>query len=278
MKKLFGPISILAALLCLIVSVAVAAGAYLIGHSLHPVYQSSGTIRVAVPSQGGIGDPQVTASNDLATQYAQLVGSAPVEALTAKSLSVTPSSLDGKLSGGTVAAQNLVQVSATASSKAVAQQRATAAVRATQVYLTGITRLQGAEYTAALRRGILADQLPGWISKGLPSGRKGLSASQLANAVAGQRAQTLTQGVRDAAGNEPTFQVVDTATGASQTSPKPSLYALVAFVVALLITLRIAFVLSRPDPWVPPADWNSTGPTRSFSNAPDGEVATHTPH
>jgi len=240
MRKLFGPITIRAALLCLVVSLVAAGVAYGVGHSLQSVYQSSGTIRIALPSQGGLSDPIVTASNDLATQYAQLVDTPPVRALTAASLGVSPASLDGKLSGGTISAQNLLQVTATASSSATAQSRAKAAVSAVQSYLSGLTTVQNAQYLVALKRGLNAAPL---LEQGLRIGR--LGSGQLAVTVAGLRSQVLNQGVRDAAGNQPSFQVIDPGTSASITYPKPSLYALVAFVVVLLISLRVAFVASR---------------------------------
>ena len=52
--------------------------------------------------------------------------------------------------------------------------------------------------------------------------------------------------VLDAAGNQPVFQVVDPSTAATLTSPRPKLYALVALVVALVLTGRVAFIMSRP--------------------------------
>ena len=113
MRNLFGPITLKAALLCLVVSIVAGGVAYGIGHSLQSVYQASGTIRIALPSQGGLSDPVVIASNDLATQYAQLVDTPQVRALAAASLAVAPASLDGKLSGSTVSAQNLLKVTAT---------------------------------------------------------------------------------------------------------------------------------------------------------------------
>jgi capsular polysaccharide biosynthesis protein len=240
MRNLFGPITIKAALLCLVVSLVAGGVAYGVGHSLQSVYQSSGSIRIALPSQGGLSDPDVIAANDLATQYAQLVDTAPVRALTAASLAVAPASLDGKLSGSTVSAQNLLKVTATASSSVTAQARAKAAVSAVQRYLNGLTAVQNAKYLASLKQGLNATPL---LEQRLRIGV--LGTGQLSVTVAGLRSEVLNQGVRDAAGNQPSFQVVDPGTGANVTYPKPSLYALVAFVVVLLVSLRIAFVASR---------------------------------
>ena len=63
---------------------------YGIGHHLPAVYTASGTLRVATATQSGIADSNVTAQNDLASQYAQLVGSSSVVAMAAKTLGVRP--------------------------------------------------------------------------------------------------------------------------------------------------------------------------------------------
>jgi capsular polysaccharide biosynthesis protein len=240
-RGLIGPISIVAAVACLAVSALAAAVAYGVGHQLHAVYQSSGTIRIGIPSQNGISDPNVTAANDLATQYAQLVGSDQVKTQTAQALNVPSNSLNGKLSGSTVAAQNLLQVTASGDSATQAHDRATAAVAVVQVFLSGVTARQSGQYLAAVKKALGA---PPRVSA--PPHSPPGAAAQAALSQATARQTLLDQAARDAAGNQPDFQVVDAAGSAKQTSPKPKLYALVAFVVTLLITGRLAFVLSRP--------------------------------
>jgi capsular polysaccharide biosynthesis protein len=232
-----------AIVLCAVVSVAAAAVAYAIGNSLHRVYQSSGTIRVGVPTQAGIDDPVVLAENDIATQDAQLVGSDPVKALAAKTLGVSPGSLDGKLSGSTVGAQNLIQVTASGSSREQAQARAGAAVGALEQYLNRMSAQQSAQYLRSLHNGVNGTALGANVPSGtsLSSGDR----RQLAISAAGQRDQLLAQGVHDATGNRPNFQVVDAGTSASLTSPQPKLYALVALLVALIVTGRVAFMAAR---------------------------------
>jgi capsular polysaccharide biosynthesis protein len=232
LNNLLGPLQARAVGLCVIVSVLVAAAAYGIGHALPKTYQSSGEIRIGVPSQSGLQDPNVTAANDLATQYAQLVGTSSVRALTAKALGVTPSSLSGKLSGATVAAQNIVQVAATGDSSAQATARAVAALQATKGFLGGLTRAQNAEYLSNVDAGLKS-----------MNNATALSASPgTGAAVGGARVQLIGQAYRDAAGNQPSFQIVDTASSGAETSPRPKLYALVAFIVALIVTGRVAFV------------------------------------
>jgi hypothetical protein len=232
-----------AIVVCAVVSITAAAVAYAIGTSLHRVYQSSGTIRVGVPTQGGIDDPVVLAENDIATQDAQLVGSDPVKLLAARSLGASPGSLDGKLSGSTVGAQNLIQVTASAGSRAQAEARARAGVQALGQYLSRLTTQQNSEYLSALQRGLGG----GTTRAATPSGTTLGAADrrQLAINDAGQRDQLLAQGIHDASGNKPSFQVVDAGTSAELTSPQPKLYALVALVVALIVAGRVAFVVAR---------------------------------
>jgi capsular polysaccharide biosynthesis protein len=226
-----GPITLTAAALCLILSVVIAAAAYGIGLALPKIYQSSGKIRVAVPTQGGLQDPSVTAANDLATQYAQLVDTPSVRDLTAQALGVTPSSLSGKLAGATVSAQNIIQVTATADSSGQATTRAAAAVEAVRGFLSGLTHAQNAEYLANVDRAL----------KSMNTATALLKSPATGAAVGSARVQLIGQAYRDQAGNQPTFQVVDMAGSASQTSPQPKLYALVAFIVALIVGSRIAF-------------------------------------
>jgi capsular polysaccharide biosynthesis protein len=227
--------------LCLVISVLVAAIAYGVGHSLTATYQASGTIRVSVPSENGTSDPDVTAANDLATQYVQLVNSTPVEELASKRLGVPAVDLSGQISGSAVAAQNLLQVTASGSTPSEAVARAQAAVQAVKAYLTSLSSQTGQQYLNSIRTA-LASELGGRGSGAKGAGSSALAASSIASA----RAQVLAQGVRDMAGNTPSFQIIDPTGSATETAPKPKLYALIAFIVALLISGRIAFMLRRP--------------------------------
>lgn len=237
-----------AALIALAVSLVVAAIAYLVGQALTPTYQSYGLIRVALASQGGINDPVVTAANDTATQYAQLASSAPVAALTASKLGIPASDLSNAITGSTVAAQNLVQVTVTGPSAASAQTRAAAASTSLQRYISGLNAADSAQYVARVQASLsLVNQSVQALTARLATDSPAQRASDttLLQSFDSQREQLLGQVARDAASNEPSLQVVDSSTPATVTSPKPALYALVAFVVAAIITGRVAFVLSR---------------------------------
>jgi hypothetical protein len=237
---------LLGGLACLIVSVAVAAIAYGVGKHLPATYQSSGLIRIGISPQGGISDPIVTAANDTATQYAQLASSQPVQRLAAGTLRVPVSSLDGKVSGSTLGAQNLVQVTASASTPSTAVARAAATSFALERYLTRLNSQQSAQYVAGVQGSLTqVNQEISAITSRLPRETAGQASTDtiLLESLNGQRDQLLGQVARDAASNQPTLQVVNASSSASEVTPQPKLYALVAFVVALIITGRVAFVL-----------------------------------
>jgi capsular polysaccharide biosynthesis protein len=247
-ERASGSISAKAALICLVISLAVAAIAYGVGRLLPATYQSTGLIRVAVASQGGINDPVVTAANDTATQYAQLASSEPVATLAASRLGIPASSLSGSINGSTVSAQNLVQISATADSAAAAVARASAASVALQRYVTGLNARESAQYVARVQQSLTAvnQQIRALTGRlATDSSSQAQSDTAVLQSLESQQAQLLGDVARDAASSQPSLQVVQPAAPATVLSPKPKLYALVAFVVALIITGRAAFVLSR---------------------------------
>jgi capsular polysaccharide biosynthesis protein len=245
MKTLGIPISLKALVVCLCVAAIAAGGAYGVGKSLTPVYQSTSTIRVTAHQQGGLNDPVITASNDLAAEYAQLVSSDQIRALTAKALGVTVASINGKLSGSTVNAQNLLQVTATADSASAAVARAAAAGRVVHTYINALVQQQSIQYLASVHRGVSNDMRKQSVIGISPVGVPG---EQLAAQLANGRAQVVGEAVRDAASNQPVLQLIDLGTGASETSPQPKLYAVVALIIALVLTLRLAFVLEHAKP------------------------------
>lgn len=243
-----GPVSLRAAAVCVVVSIAIGALAYVVGTLLPSTYQSNGLIRVAVPSQQGISDPVVTAANDTASQYAVLASSAPVQAAAASKLGVPASTLDGAISGSTVSAQNIVQVTATGHSAAVAQARAAAASAALANYVTGLNSAAGNRYVSQAEDGLgRLNQTLQAITGRLGSDRPARRAADMLmiETLTSERDQLLGQISRDAASNQPTLQVVAYSSSPTLSSPKPKLYAVVAFVVALIVAGRIAFVLAR---------------------------------
>ncbi|MCW2985408.1 MAG: hypothetical protein JWR63_2978 [Conexibacter sp.] len=226
-----------------VVAVVVAAVVYIVSDGVSPKYSSSSTLIVSVNGGSGLSDVSVTASNDLASQYAQLANSAPVLRAAEKRLKAPAGSLDGKLSGSTVSAQNIIKVSASAGAPGAAQQRADAATEALISYVTRINAKSATRYAAAVtfRLRPIDKQIAAVekrISKGSAESRRNASVV-LANLVA-QRQQVQSTIAQNAAGSQPNLQAVTPATAGAKTSPKPELYALVALVIVLLIGGRIA--------------------------------------
>lgn len=230
-------------LVVLVVGVALAAVVYAVSGTISPTYSSSSTMIVNVNGGSGITDVSVSAANDLASQYAQLANSAPVTHRAEKALGVPAGSLDGKLAGSTVSAQNIIKVTATAGAAAAAQARANAAADALVNYVTAINAKQATKYAAAVtfRLKPIDKQIAAVerrISHGSADARRNASVV-LANLVT-QRQQVQSTIAQNAAGSQPNLQKVTPATGGSKTSPKPGLYALVALIIVLLIGGRIA--------------------------------------
>ncbi len=246
--------AIKAAAVALIVSLLVAAAVDLGTRHLPARYQANAIFRVGVPNQQGVNDSVVTAGNDLATQYAQLADSSPVIDGTAAALKEPASTLSGEISGGTVGAQNLVQVTARAATAAEASARAAAAIRTMLAYLVQIDTQQGATYARNASKYLAPinqtlTNLSARVRTDRPSQRA--TDSVVLATLLEQRQQALASLATDAAAGEPTLQLISTGSGASQVSPRPTLYALIAFVVVLLISCRVAFLYVERAPRAP---------------------------
>lgn len=212
-------------------AVIVAAIAYEVGKGISTTFTSTGSIRIGLASEGGVSDPDVTAANDLASQYAQLVSSAAVQHKTAQRLGVSSSELNGSLSGSTLAAQNILVITASAGTAAQSRARATAATSVMQTYLETLEATVSQRYLTRIGDGLA--KLGATTGRGRPPGTTA--------ALVQAKAQALASGARDAAANTPVFQIVSEDAVATQTQPKPKLYALIALVLGLIVFGRLAF-------------------------------------
>jgi capsular polysaccharide biosynthesis protein len=239
----------LLALPLIVAPVAVAVAVYAISSRTTPTYEASSTLRIV--AQGGLSDQLVTASNDLASQYAQLADAPPVIARAARALHVRASELGGKVSGGTVAAQNLISIAARADSQAAAVRRSQAVAIGFIDYASTLNERQANVYARSVR-----DRLKP-LDAQIATARKLLngggtsqqnSASLLYSNLLVQRQQLLASLAQDAAASQPGVQLVAPAATASKVQPKPELYALVAFVAAALVAARIGYLTFRRRP------------------------------
>lgn len=231
-------------------AVAAGIGTYFGSGSIPKSYEASAVVSVtSAPVSGGMSDA-VRASNDLASQYAQLVDSAPVLARAKAALGSDGGGLAGDVAAGTVAGQNLVSIRVDAGSRGAAQRRANAVAEAFVAYITGVNRARAEalitsvkEQLAANAAAVTAQQL-----KVLQSLAKGTAArtdiAGLLGTLGSQRQQLLADLVQNAAAAQPTVEVAVPADPGKKTQPRPVLYAVVAFFVAALVVGE-GFVLAR---------------------------------
>ncbi len=234
------------ALIVLVLALLVAAAVYEISNRAPARYQSSATVRVSVQTTSGISDPAVTAANDLASQFAQLASSTPVVDYAAALLGVPAKDLEGNITAGTVAAQNLVRVTATGSGPAQAQARATAVAKAFVVYLDRIDAQQVSRYQKAITSKL------GPLTREIEAARKRLGSSNpetqrnatvLLSGLLGQQQTVLSSVAQSSAAAQPSLQLVSPGGTATKASPKPTLYAAIGFLATLLLLGRFLYVV-----------------------------------
>ncbi|HZO36455.1 MAG TPA: oligosaccharide flippase family protein [Solirubrobacteraceae bacterium] len=235
----------------------VAGAVYAASGRLTPTYESTSTLRVQIQGQNGGSDQAVKASNDLAAQYAQLVDVGAVKRIAARKLNVPASELDGHVSSGTVAAQNLMTITASSEDGQQAVVRAKALTSAFRSYAHKLAGVQAATYVSAVNRRLAPlDKRIAEVEETLLIGNvdQQQAAAQLRANLITQRQQTVASAAQDAVAAQPNVQLVGMAASAAKVSPKPKLYAFVAFIATLLIVARIAFVLvrRREPPAAPP--------------------------
>jgi capsular polysaccharide biosynthesis protein len=231
-----------------LVPVAIAVAVYSVSSRIAPTYEASSTLRIVAQGQSGISDQSVLASNDLASQYAQLGDAPPVIRRAAKVLNVSRDDLDGQVSAGTVAAQNLIKISARAGDGPTAVRRTDAVALAFVEYVSGLNERQANAYSSSVQRRLrpLDDELAAArrvLNRGTPSQRNS-SALVYSNLLV-QRQQLLASIAQDTAASQPGVQLVAQATSASKVEPRPTLYALVGLVASALVAARIGFLLRR---------------------------------
>jgi capsular polysaccharide biosynthesis protein len=231
----------LGALIAVIVAVAAGALTYVISNAVPATYKASTQVQVTVNEASGLGQDSVLAGNQLTAQLAQLLPTDAVLSRPAAALEISTAKLRSALSVGSVAQQNILQVSTTASSKSTAELRATAVTAGLLAYMSRTARAQQHAYRQAVAGavGAMNRQLAGL------AGRRGkLTSAQLgviqgeAGAIAGQ-AQSLATSI-------PVLQVIQPATTANKVTPKPLLYAIVALLVVGFVALQLATMRERP--------------------------------
>lgn len=241
--------------LVLLAAIVVAAATFVVSGLIPKRFSASALIRVTLPSTTAISEQSVQAENDLATQYAQIAASSPIVERAQRHLGASGVGLLGDASASTVGSQNLVQITARASSATAAQARANALASAFTVYINHVNAVDVARGNASadgpIRRTqerLQSTQLE--VDRSLTTREEGrpLTASERAHLSALEAEVASLQGIQQSLilGQDKqgaaSVRVFSPADAGGQTQPRPTLYAIVAFLVALLLSAQIAAV------------------------------------
>jgi len=237
-----------------VLSAAVIAGVavFAVSHLIPKRFSASAIVRVTLPSGAALSEQSVQASNDLASQYTQVATAAPILSRAAAKLGPTAASLSSDVTASTVAGENLVQISARGTSAGESEARANAVARAFVAYLNEENTKSSASAGAHLRTVQRQLQKVETNIENLQASRehgetlsktKRLRLTTLQNEASSL--QALEQSLFQAQVNSqaPNLSVFSPAGPGSQTQPQPKLYALVAFLVALLLASQAAVFL-----------------------------------
>lgn len=236
---------------------------YVVSSLLPPTFQSSGLVQVSAINNGVTSQADtITASNSLASQYAQYATAGPVIEAAVGALGPGPvsASLGNRVAAATVANQNLIRITVQASSATNSRRGADAVAAALNAYIAG----QG---DAAVRSfaDSLQSQLTG-LDASITSTRTAVAkaAAAAARAEAGSagittlntqqtllselliRRETLSsQAASTEVSLRPSSGVVGAAGTGAQVQPNPRLYSVVAFLVALFAAAEVAILVRR---------------------------------
>jgi hypothetical protein len=236
-------------------AVVVAAVVYGISNAVSATYASSADVAVTVSGT----DVNATSlgANNLASQYAQMVNASQV--LTVADKRVGNDIPSSSISGGAIGAQNLIQVQATGGTALVAQQRAAAVANAFIGFVSRQVLAQANSYERtsrlqlkpldaqiastqaqinALNRTTTTDDTTDTTTDTTTTSSAQALESTLQSLIA-QRAQAFTVIAQTSVAGRPTLTLVSVAGSGSQTAPKPKLYALVGFLIALFLIARL---------------------------------------
>lgn len=241
------------------VVVAVAAATFGISNLLPATYEATATVRVAAQS-GSTSQQAVLASNDLASQYAQLASSAPVLRSSEVVLGLPAGALDGVATGATVGEQNLIDVTVTASDARQAGIRADTVARTLVTQLERANREQARTYVQRVnsqlapldRRIRLARAEIETLSRQVAAG--GTVASAAATIIAARqsdlsslegRRDSVVSNVAQVSAVQPTLSLWSDAGSGYRTEPKPVLYTIVVSIVAALVMAQLVVVIAN---------------------------------
>jgi capsular polysaccharide biosynthesis protein len=227
-----------------LVGLAAAGGAYALSSVMPSRYEASADVSVTLLGNG-LSQQSVSASNDLASQYAQVIDAAPVVDAAAARLGVPPASLRGDVDGGTLADQNIVQVRAHAPTAAQAVDRAQAVSAAFIRYVERAGRRRSAAYTRAAAQQLrpLDDQIretQRQLASTPIDSAAAQATEQTLSALVAQRASAFARVASEAANARADLTILNPPAMASKVAPRPVLYSVVALLVGLFVAAQLA--------------------------------------
>jgi capsular polysaccharide biosynthesis protein len=229
--------------IALVAGLVAAAVVYQVCSSLPVKYESSATLRVRAPGGAGSSD-NVLAANELASQYAQYVKSAGVINPAAERTGVPAGELRDAVTAGTAGDQNVLNIKVSADTPEAARTQANAVSAA---FIRFVRRVEQSDRDAVIAQ---IDQQLEPIEEDIARERRALDRlarddSTSSQSLAATR-QTLLQSLltqRDrlqaqsieVSSRLPAVETLSPAGLGSKSSPKPGLYAAIAFLVVFLV-------------------------------------------
>jgi capsular polysaccharide biosynthesis protein len=248
--------------LILVLALAAGIATYSVSrYVVSPTYSSSADVVVTAHTvTGGLSDA-ITASNDLANQYAQVVASPTVLARASQELPGGGHGLAAATSVGTVGDQNVVRVTSLADTPGLSERRANAVASAFVVHINAVNAQEAANLRSSVERQLRSSEQA--ITKAEASvakaTRNAIESSRKRSAVMNSvlaakqslLASLVTQRqaiISDLAGAsvqaQPSVRISAAAEPGEQTQPKPLLYAGVA-AIAMALAVGQILVLVR---------------------------------
>jgi len=225
-------------------AVLVAGATYVVSNSISPTYESSAQFRISVNESAGLSQDALLASNSLTAQLVQLLPTDAVLAAPAEQLGMSVSALRSAVSVGSVAQQNLLQITASGPSAAAARQRAGTVAHDFRAYMASDGTRQLSSYIHQLSLAIESTNKTIDRLRGSRGGVAGSLAGALAVNVKTEQA-LLSQFSQRARSAVPVVQQVQAAGPGGLVSPQPKLYALIAFLLAAFLGAQAAQFVRR---------------------------------
>lgn len=226
---------------------------------LPPTYRASTLVRVVAQANGGSGQDVVLASNNFASQYAELVDSSPVIAAAAKRLAVPPNEIRDALSAGTVSGQNIVRISAEAEEPEIATRHADVVANVFVERMRTANQRQSLEYTRSVERQLVSSdreitrarkdveqatlEAQSAYTSQATAAAANLAAKQSALTTLLTQRQTILASLAQTAASQPTVTVWSAADRGGKVQPPVFVYAAAAFLVMAFAAAQVLLLV-----------------------------------